>query len=219
MKKARNRRGFSLLELIIAVSISSIVLIGIFSIAASMVQFEVESARKGSISAWTMASITSMNRDIAGASVLQWPNGNGASADTLLVCTNWSRLIAPTPDGGRLSFIGPAPTITSYCWDGGTHLLRRSALAGNCPNMPTVPPACGAGNYPDVVATSVYKDVGNPDIFTAEVHGTGVDGYAVRLRYVVGNPNQGTVDLPGGPGTIFVNPQSLSFDTKILLEN
>ena len=225
MKSLKNSCGFSLLELIIAVSISSLVLIGIISVATSMVQFEVESARKGSVTAWTMASITTMNRDIASASVIQWPSGDGATADTVRLCTNWSRLAGAGPapgNGAILSVTPPNPTVISYCWEGATHLLRRLVATAACPNVGVAPPACDAANYGagDIVATAVYQAPGNPNlIFTSEVHGAAVDGYAVRLRYVVGNPNQGTVDVPSGPGTVFVNPQSLTFDTKIPLEN
>ena len=64
MKIQSTQSGFTLIELVIAVSISSVVLIGLLGIASSMVQFEVESARNGSVTAGTMASITSMNRDM-----------------------------------------------------------------------------------------------------------------------------------------------------------
>ena len=102
MRTKGDRRGFSLLELIIAMCLSSVVLITVFSIAASMVQFEVEGGRKGSVTAWSLASITNMNRDIANSSVIEWPNGAGASADSLVLCTNWTRIVNAPP--GRTAF-------------------------------------------------------------------------------------------------------------------
>ena len=219
MRRLYKRQGFSLIELVIAVSISSAVLIGIFALASSMVQYEVESARKGSVTAWTMASISNMSRDIAGASVLQWPAGDGATADKLRLCTNWSRLAGPGPvgDGAQLSTLGDNPAVITYCWDGATHFLwRRKEPNTGCPVVGNAPGGCAG----EVIATSVYKVLpGQPNLFTAEVHPGGPDGYGVRLQYAVGNPAQGTVVVPGGSAVDFKMPQSMSFDTKILLEN
>ncbi|MBI3564677.1 MAG: prepilin-type N-terminal cleavage/methylation domain-containing protein [Elusimicrobia bacterium] len=218
MRIRQNRGGFSLLELIIAMSLSAVVLITVFSIAASMVQFEVEGGRKGSVTAWSLASIANMNRDIASASVIEWPNGAGAADNNLVLCTNWSRLMAP-PNGAVLSAaVGPGPTVIYYCWDSATNVLRRMVLGGNCPNVGVGPPACNAANYGagSVVATAVYQNAGN-FLFTVD---TSVKN-AVRTRYVVGNPAQGQVNSTGGgaSGVVFQNPQSMAFDTRIVLEN
>ncbi len=214
--RAPENRGFSLIELVIATGISSAVLIGVLSIAASMVQYEVESGRKSSVTAWSLASITAMNRDIASGSVIQWPNVAGGVADSLVICTNWSRLAGGgPPNGAQLSLIGPAPTVISYCWQAASNVLRRRVVAGNCPNFAAVPPACTAANYggSSVVATGVYR-IGANSIFQNDP----LIQNAVRMQFVVGNPNQGTVNAGGGAAN-FVNPQSLTFDTKVLMEN
>lgn len=214
----RDRRGFSLLELIIAMSLSAVVLITVFSIAASMVQFELEGGRKGSVTAWSLASITAMNRDIASASVIEWPNGAGAAANSLVVCTNWTRIVNG-PNGQQVSPIGPNPSVLYYCWDNAANVLRRMAVLNtNCPNVGAGPPACSAAGYGagSTVATAVYQNAGNW-VFTNDPQVNN----AVRVRFVVGNPAQGQVNTTGAgaAGAVFQNPQSLAFDTRIVLEN
>lgn len=218
MRIEGNRGGFSLLELIIALSLSSVVLITVFSIAASMVQFEVEGGRKGSVTAWSLASISAMNRDIASASVIEWPNGAGSASDALVLCTNWTRLVNG-PNGQVLSpTVGPGPTVIYYCWDSGTNVLRRMVVGGNCPNAGAGPPACTAAAFGagSVVATAVYKS-GVNNVFTVDP----AVNNAVHLQFVVGNPAQGQVNSTGGgaAGPVFQNPQSLAFDTRVVLEN
>lgn len=218
MKTRKGQAGFTLLELILAVSISSVVLITVFSIAASMVQFEVESGRKGSVTAWSLAAISNMNRDIAGASVIEWPNGAGAADNSLVVCTNWSRNAGGGPPNGGQVASGPGilnPTVIYYCWDSTGNVLRKMIVGGNCPNVGTAPPACSAAGYGagSVVATGVYQNAGNWVFIT-----DGAIQNAVHLQFTVGNPNQGTVNAGGG-SAVFANPQSLMFDTRVVLED
>ena len=217
MRPRRDRRGFSLLELVIALSLSAVVLISVFSIAASMVQFEVEGGRKGSVTAWSLASITAMNRDIASASVIQYPTALN-SANSLVVCTNWTTLLN-APNGQQLSTIGPGPSVLYYCWDNSANVLRRMAVLNtNCPNSGVGPPACSAVGYGagSVVATAVYQNSGNW-VFTNDNLVTN----SIRIRFVVGNPSQGQVNTTGtgASGPVFQNPQSLAFDTRVVLEN
>jgi prepilin-type N-terminal cleavage/methylation domain-containing protein len=221
--KAKDRRGFSLLELIIALSISSVVLITIFSIAASMIQYEVEGERKGSVTAWSLASISNLNRDVAGASVIEWPNGAGSADNSLVLCNNWSRsgpmppAAAAPPNGGLISGLVPV-TVIYYCWDSTSNVLRRWQVNGGCPNVGAGPPACNAATYGagSVVATAVYQNAGNW-VFTNDA----AVKNAVHMMFTIGNPAQGQVNSTGGgaSGPVFTNPQSLAFDTKVLLEN
>ncbi len=221
--RIRDDRGFSMLELIVAMSISSVVLITVFSVAASMIQFEVEGGRKGSVTAWSLASIANLNRDIAGASVIEWPNGAGAADNNLVLCNNWSRsgpmppAAANPPNGGTVSSL-VGVSVIYYCWDSTSNVLRRMQLPNNCPNVGSGPPACTAAAYGpgSVVATAVYQNGGNW-VFTNDA----TLQNAVHLMFVVGNPAQGQVNSNGGgaSGAVFQNPQFLAFDTKVLLEN
>lgn len=214
MTPRKKTAGFTLIELIVALSLSSIVLVGVFSIMTSMVQYEIEGGRKGSVTAWSLASISAMNRDIANASVIEYPNV-GASADSLVLCNNWSRLMSP-PNGAMMSALAPAPTVVYYCYDAAANALRKMTVTGNCPNVGAGPPSCDAGTYGSgsVIATSVYRDLSNNIVFTNDAQTTN----AIRLRFSVGNPAQGTV-AGSGTSASFVNPQSVTFDTKVLMEN
>lgn len=214
LKRRRNAGGFTLLELIIALSISSIVLIGSFSMLSSMVQYEVEGMRKGSVNGWSLASLVAMNREIEGASVLVYPTAGG-SADALVVCSNWSRLMNTT--GGAP--LGAGPTrIYTYCWDAASNALRRMNPpgAGSCPGVGYTPPACTVGSYgsDSLIATGVYRDASNNFIFTADPATAGT----VRIRYTVGKATPGTALNEGNGMTKFVNPQTMTFDTRLTLD-
>jgi prepilin-type N-terminal cleavage/methylation domain-containing protein len=210
-----HRKGFTLLELVIALALSSIVLIGVFSMMASMVQYEAEGLRKGSVNGWSLASLVAMNREIEGASVLVYPTTGGQ--DTLVVCSNWSRLM--TGGGGVINTNGGATSsFSSYCWDSTSNILRRKVTAGACPNsLGYVPPACTAlayGGASSMMATGVYRDTALDPFFTADPTSTGT----IRIRYIVGNPAAGASPNEGNGLTKFTNPQSMAFDTRVTLD-
>lgn len=207
MKNERRRRnaGFTLLELIIALSISSIVLIGSFSVLTSMVQYEVEGMRRGSINGWSLAGLVAMNREIESANALVYPIAGG-SANSMSVCTNYSRIKGGSLDGG-------ASRTYSYCWDSGVNVLRRMTAAG-CPGLGTAPAGCGAGWGADsVVATGVYLDS-----FSDPVFATDASGGTIRLRYIIGKPTIGAAINEGNGMTNFATPQSMTFDTRLTME-
>ncbi|MFI5347299.1 MAG: type II secretion system protein J [Elusimicrobiota bacterium] len=210
--KRRADAGFTLLELVIALSLSSIVLIGIFNMAASMVQYEAEGMRKGSINGWSLASLVAMNREIEDASVLVYPTTGGQ--DSLVVCSNWSRLMNTT--GGAALSAG-VTTIYNYCWDSTANVLRRMTTNANCPaSAGYSPPACNTATYGtgSVMSTGVYRDSAADSIFTADTVSTGT----IRMRYVVGNPAAGAAPNEGNGLTNFTNPQTMAFDTRITLD-
>jgi prepilin-type N-terminal cleavage/methylation domain-containing protein len=206
-ERRRRQAGFSLLELIIALSISSIVLIGVFSMTTSMIQYEVEGIRKGSVNGWSLASLMSMNREIENSSVLVYPI-SGAQ-DFLVVCDNWSRLM----NGGAAALTASQPTnIYQFCYDSSSNVLRRETHTGNCPGAGYAPPACSAGSY-NLLATGVYRDTANDAIFTVDGENLGT----IRLRYIVGKPTTGAAINEGNGVTNFANPQSMAFDTRLSL--
>ena len=213
----RRRAGFTLLELVIALSLSSIVLIGVFSMMASMMTYEAEGLRKGSVNAWSLASLVAMNREIESASALVYPTTGGQ--DSLVICTNWSRLMNTT-GGAKISAADPV-SLNTYCWESGTNLLRRQVTSGmgqTCPaSLGYTPPACNSATYggaSSVMATGVYRDSGANFIFTADPTSTGT----IRIRYVVGNPSAGVSANEGNGLTNYVNPQTMAFDTRITLD-
>lgn len=202
----RPEQGFTLLELIIALSISSIVLIGSFSVLTAMVQNEVEGMRHGSVSSWSLASLVNMNREIEEANALVYPPPGG-SASAASFCKNYSRI-----SGAALSSSDPI-RYYSYCYDSSANVMRRME-GGGCPGLGTAPPTCGVGAWgtASVVATGVYLNGGNPVFSTESGGGT------IRVRYIVGKPTTGAALNEGNGQTNFARPQSLTFDTQLTLE-
>jgi type II secretory pathway pseudopilin PulG len=102
MRKLRRRAapGFTLLELIVALSLSVFVLVGIISIATTMISYQLDSVRKGNTEGSSITALTAIQRDIRAATYLQCPGGNAGcvpasnTGDKLSGCTNWSAQIS-----------------------------------------------------------------------------------------------------------------------------
>lgn len=205
--------GFSLVEVLIATSLASFVLIGISTIGAQLARSQIEGIRSGTQVGWSVVSYMSMAKEIEDSNVLVYPVNSGDAADSIVVCKNWSRQMGGGPplggalDPGNVSLIQycvdttpPAPPETGY-------KIRRYASVGPQPgySCPTagVPVACNA-------AGPGWLENGNPS--------AGVVGYrvekltgaglglvflrdnaigGVRLRYAIGRqtptPNEPTV--------------------------
>lgn len=214
---ARREAGFTLLEMIIALSLSSIVLVGAFTIMTSAVQNQVMLMRKGTVNAWSIASLVAMNRDIEGGSVLAYPAA-GLGQNSVVVCSGYSRIVGAGGTPSTLPSLpaGVTPNVYTYCWDAATNVFRRRYQAGTaCPAPPATPPACIAGNYPEVVASGVYQDPALDPIFQRDPN----NASAVRVRYVVGNPNANAVSAGSNGMTVSAQVQSMSFDSRLTLEN
>ena len=220
VRRLRARAGYTLLELVVALALASIVLVGLFAIMASMMNFQVEALKKGTVNGWSLASLIAMNREIENASVLVYPAA-GASADSLSVCTNYSNILKGSPGNatGVIDASQPIETI-DYCYDSANFVIRRLVVNGSCPALGTAPPACTAGNYAQsagattsgVIAINVYYanyPTASPPVFTRDADATGV----VRLQYVVGDPTSTPNPSPGK--ALVTNPQSMAFDTSL----
>ncbi len=184
------KKGFSLIELVIAVSLASFVLLGVASIAAQMVRAQVDGMRSGTVTGWTLVSYTAMVKEIEDANVLAYPT-NGTSQDQLIICKNWSRAY-----GGKLDSSGNV-SVVQYCVDGTApvapetgYTLRRyenTGAAVTCPS-PGVPVSCtsltppGTWTRKDVIGFRLEK-VGGANIFTRD---DAIGG--VRINYIIGSP-------------------------------
>lgn len=179
--------GFSIIELVIAISLSSFVLVGVATIAAQMARSQIEGIRSGTMTGWSLVSYLSMSKEIEDANVLAFPIANGASADSLLVCKNWSRVV-----NGKLDANAPGlVTVTQFCVDTTTSppdlILRRYSNVGAavvCPD-PGVPVACTAAPGGTWTETGVVgfrmEKLGGQNVFLRD---NSIGG--VRLRYVIG---------------------------------
>jgi Tfp pilus assembly protein PilV len=173
-KLLRSRGGFSLVELIVSMLLSSFVMIGIVGIAAQMVRFQVEGMKKGSVTGWSLVALTAMNKEIEDGTTLVYPtNGTGAQ-DLLTICKNYTHVTNAALDSSR-----PIERI-SYCYDTtAPGYLRRTTSTGACPALGVSPGACNAGTYPEVIATGVYRDASNNNVFRRADE---VGGVQIRYR-------------------------------------
>jgi prepilin-type N-terminal cleavage/methylation domain-containing protein len=224
---SRRRRpaGFTLIELLVATTLSTIVLLGVFNIFTNMLTAEVDSMRNGTVTAWSLAGISSMNADIAAAGAIGYPAKNAVGANSLIVCTNWS--MATAPPAQVVTGAGVKTGAYYYCWDTidaapspyANALLRMVVKnAGTCP---TVPPACNSAAYSSgdyggdtIVATGVYQN-GASSIFVQDPNTKN----AVRLNFIVGNPAANANSAGGNGGTVTAKPVSIPFNTEIILED
>lgn len=198
----RKSNGFSIIELVIAISLASFVLVSVATIAAQMARTQIEGIRSGTSTGWTIVSYMSMAKEIEDANVLAYPINTGDSADQLVICKNWSRSAAPAP-GARLNTDTTvldgqqqgAVYVIQYCVDPTApvapqtgYTLRRYANIGPaviCPAAPAAPVTCDAAGpgwtKNDVVGFRLEKVAGLPNVFLRD---NSIGG--VRLRYVIG---------------------------------
>jgi hypothetical protein len=202
--KARGRAaGFSIVELVIAVTLASFVLVAVASLAMQMARNQVEGIRSGTMTGWSVVSYLSMSKEIEDANVLAYPIVDGTAQDTIMICKNWSRNAgASAGAGAKLDPNGPVSVI-QYCVDSSVPaalVLRRYARASAaevCPS-PGVPVACNAigpgWTENGVVSNSVVgyrvEKLGGVPVF---LRSNAIGG--VRVRYVIGS-QAGTPQQP-----------------------
>lgn len=194
-----SRSGFSLIELLIATSLSAFVLIGISTIGASIARNQVEGIRSGTQVGWSVVSYMSMAKEIEDSNVLVFPVNNGDAADQIVVCKNWSRAMGAGPPAGARLDPGVVSVI-QYCVDPTAATppetgfkIRRYANVGAAVTCPTagVPVGCTTDVGPGwtengnpgygVIGYRVEKLTTAPLVFERD---NGIGG--VRVRYVIG---------------------------------
>ena len=178
------RRGFTLLELLVALTLSSVVLLGIVGVASQMIRWHIEGLTKSSDTAWTLTSVQRMSQELRSASALWCPYVDasrggcpGDKSDILSGCENFSFLDSAIHAGPVKAFhycvadnygAPPARTLLRY-YDDDT--------GGVCPLTGVV---CGGGS-PEVVARYVNKISPTTPYFTRRD-----DAGGVQIRYTVG---------------------------------
>lgn len=236
---SRERKGFTLIELIIAVSLSGAVLIGIMSVTAQMVRFELEGNRKNEVAGWMLLSLSQMNRELENATTLLCPSTYGVVAgcagntsNVLAGCVNYTRqtnrAVDPDTQKTTVAFYYCRPIAGQYAG----MLLRyaqESAVgtainARTCPinPLPTCGNAAGAGQTMKVVATNVFGINGGGTLASnpagAEQFFQRMDDIAgVELRYSIGF-STATSEIHHSAGTAAgagPNPTFMRFRTKI----
>lgn len=202
----KKNSGFSLIELVIAVSLASFVLVGVATIAAQMARAQIDGIRRGTSTGWSLVSYMSMAKEIEDANVLAYPIADGASADQLVVYKNWSRAQGPLPGGMLDGSVGAKVSIIQYCvdtTDPANLVVRRFERTGTVtvantppftPANPGAAVACGAapaGTWTNlsVIGFRMERLSGFPNMFTRD---NSIGG--VRIRYAIGRQTPTTND-------------------------
>jgi|GEM_PF-6817279 len=212
----KTRLGFTLVELVIALTLSAFVLVGIVGVTSQMMRYQMEGGGKSNNTSNVLMSLDSMVRDLQGANVLYCPSNIGVdhtpsggarctqnTSTVLSGCIDYSLNTVYGVNGGPID--GNAAQVKSfyYCvWPaastptGTPWLLHYSQGPGattganaSCPISPA--PNCGTGAY-DVVAQNVYPIAGgaSPYYFA---RANDVNG--VQLLFQVGASTSATSPL------------------------
>lgn len=190
----RGRKGFSLIELLVAMGLSIFVMGTIIMLSTSTVRSQLDSARKGSATGATLYGLVRMQAELEDASYLSRPPDSTPTGDILSGCTNWSAVLGTRLDTSK------NVTAFYYCVNNNRLLRYSNAPGSNTCNIPA--PSCGSGNYETVVYSKpgFYRQSGwsyfvrNPD------------SSGIMLHAVVGNATP-TQQNP--------NPSFFKFDTRM----
>jgi type II secretory pathway pseudopilin PulG len=188
------RRAFTLVELIIALVLSTFVLVGILGVTSQMLRYEFESSRKSSSTNWSLMSLDMMKREVQQGSTLVTPIA-GTPSTVLSGCIDWTTNMSlyatpPCVAGSGCPLDGVAANVVSfyYCvWPAGSTpsltpwLLHYKGTT--CPINPT--PTCGAGTF-DVVAQDFYLDEGAAAYFTRD---NDINGVQAKFMVGIGTTN------------------------------
>lgn len=215
------RSGFSIIELVIAVSLASFVLVGVATIAAQMTRAQIDGIRKGTATGWSLVSYMSMAKEIEDSNVMAWPIADGAGSDSLVVYKNWSRAQGALPGGMLDGSVNARVSIVQYCVDttDATNLVvRRFERTGTVtvlntppftpPNpgaaVPCVNPPSGTWTNTSVIGFRMERLSGFPNMFTRD---NSIGG--VRIRYAIGRQTPTSNDP---------NPSSTPFDIGVAMQ-
>ncbi len=178
MKNAR--AGFTLLEMMIAVGLSSMVLVAVVSVSTSMIRTHMDGIRKGTIAGWSSVSFVHMSQEIERANVLVSPTSGAPDSNLLVGCVNWSRQMP----GGLMDPSQPL-TLFAYCYNPAQKEIwyYTTTVAGVCPAAPPVIACDGTAAFPThmQMALNVEMLAPNATMFTRDDNIGGV-----RINYVVG---------------------------------
>ncbi|MCX5796231.1 MAG: prepilin-type N-terminal cleavage/methylation domain-containing protein [Elusimicrobia bacterium] len=189
----RRRAGFTLLEMIIALVLSSFVIMGIFGAVSQMMRGHMESSAKATNSAWALMGLDSMQKELSNGTVLYCPFTDGShrgcpgkTSTVLSGCSDYT----PNPGAGLGPAGGPLDgnalsVKSSYysVWDAASTPTKTPWLlhytGTSCPIDPA--PACGSGSY-DVVAQDIYPNDPALDFYFRRAD----DVAGVQLLFTIG---------------------------------
>lgn len=207
----KGARGFTLIELIIALAISVFVLIGIISVVTTMIRYQYDSTLKGSVAGGSLYSLQRMQKELEEASRLTLP-ANGAAGDVIAGVVNWSDVLGARIDVNRTPSMGctAGNNVTGfyYCVNGNV-LYRHYTCGTTCPSGSCVPsPTCGSGSNVDVVVPA-KPGIFRMDNYSAAPCSPPNCGYfkrqdsSVELHYIVGVGTYSSTNV--NPNSVKIN--------------
>jgi type II secretory pathway pseudopilin PulG len=203
--RTRGRPGFTLLELIIALSVSVFVLVGIIAVTTSMVRYQFDASLRGSVTSGSLYSLQRMQKEIEETTYIAIPTANNGTSDTLAGCTNWSKAAAARVDANSPVSAGCSTgnNVTSYfyCVSGGI-LYRHYNCGTTCsPDYRTAAaPTCGVSGTFDVVVP-VKPGISKGDNFT--YYFKRVNTSDIEMHYIIGKGTFSATNV--SPASVKVN--------------
>jgi hypothetical protein len=224
------RPAFTLVELIVALVLSTFVLVAIVGVTSQMLRYEFEGSRKASSTNWSLLAHNAIKKDVGGASAIFCPSvcagvnnppGCGGATGCGTVQSNY------LSGCGNYSFqpyypaaAGPtdgADKVTSFYYcvqtagtpSGDPWLWRYSQGPGSATCPHPAPGSCGgasAGSRVEVVAQDFYPYAANTWYFRREASG------GVEAQFTVGI---GTTSVPGKQNTAVPTAQHIGMKVSM----
>jgi Tfp pilus assembly protein PilV len=177
----------TIVELMVAMVLSSVVLLGLIQISTDMARRHFEGIRSGRVDSSLLYSLEQMNSEIESASVVSIVDYN----HSIQGCVNYSPAL-----GGAIDTTQPI-TAFAYCMESpsGTtppaYTLNRYSVSVSGPGCA---PSCAMSTPQTLVSQNVYFESANPMPFSSDQSFGGVD-----MHFIIGNPNS----TPAQPMPIF----------------
>ncbi|MBI5239503.1 MAG: prepilin-type N-terminal cleavage/methylation domain-containing protein [Elusimicrobia bacterium] len=224
----KNRPGLSLIELLVALVLSTFVLVAIVGVVSQMLRYEFEGNRKAISTNWSKTAQDQITKDLTKSSVIYCPSASGVNytgytaactagtSSVLVGCSNYS--VNPAMSGRQNT--NENVLAYHYCvWCGGsgppngcvtpttTPWLLRYAAEGAAQTCPLALPNCGATAGYTVIAQDFYLNAANNWYFKRD------DGAAqVEIQFMVGI---GTRSLSGILNTAVPTAQRARFRVDV----
>jgi hypothetical protein len=212
---APGRKAFTLVELLIALVLSTFVIMALFGVTSQMMRGHMESSAKAAASGWALMSLDSMQKELANGNVLYCPYVDGSHAgcsgqtsNVLSGCSDYT--LNPNaglgPSGGPLDGVAANVKSFYYCiWSAGTPsgtpwLLHYTGTT--CPINPE--PTCGSGSFA-VVAQGIYPYDPAQNFYFQRAD----DIAGVRLAFTIGD-STATANNP--------NPSYTKISTRVPMQ-